>query len=165
MAGWKTGTTMAIEISTAKKGDLPRLIEIFHNPDLKTSLEESRWFVNCYFDYHQILLARVDDEIQGACFWRIEGERYSGLGWIENLWVEERLRRSGVGENLLRRAIDEVKDHFLRFGVRARKIVLTTQVERMSARSLYEKVGFKEVASLAELYDRGGHDLVYVLDL
>ena len=165
MDGRGTCPTMTIEISTAKKDDLPRFIEVFHNPDLKTSLEESRWFVNCYFDYHQILLARVDGEIQGACFWRIEGERYSGLGWIENLWVEERLRKLGLGEKLLRRGIDDIKDHFLRFGVRARKIVLMTQVERKSARSLYEKVGFKNVASLVELYDRGGHDLIYVLDL
>lgn len=165
MSGWEICPTMAIEISTAKKDDLKRLIETFHNPDLKTSLEESRWFVNCYFDYHQILLARVDGEIQGACFWRIEGERYSGLGWIENLWVEERLRKLGLGEKLLRRGIDDIKDHFLRFGVKARKIVLMTQVERKSARRLYEKVGFKNVANLVELYDCGGHDLIYVLNL
>ena len=49
--------------------------------------------------------------------------------------------------------------------MRARKIVLMTQVERKNARRLYEKVGFKSVASLDELYDRGGHDLIYVLNL
>lgn len=156
---------MATEISPATKNDLTRLIEIFTNPDLKTSADESNWFVQSYFDYHQILVARVDGKIQGSCFWRIEGERYSGLGWIENLWVEERHRETGLGEQLLRQAVDDIRRHFTAHGVRPRKIMLMTQVERTGARNLYEKVGFKNVASIDELYDPGGRDLVYVLDL
>jgi ribosomal protein S18 acetylase RimI-like enzyme len=156
---------MKVELSKATKKDLTRLIEMFSDPDLKTSVEESDWFVHCYFDYHHINVARVKDEIQGACFWRIEGERYSGLGWIENLWVEERYRRMNLGEKLLKRSIEDMKVFFEKDNKKLRKVVLTTQVERASARKLYEKIGFRCAASLGDMYDPGGHDLFYILDL
>lgn len=154
-----------LAIQNASRDDIPRLVEVFSNPDLKTSPDESTWFVNSYFDYHQILIARVDGEIQGACFWRIEGERYSGLGWIENLWVEERFRKMGLGERLLTRAVADIAAFFKEHGVEPRKVVLMTQDERESARRLYEKVGFRHVASIEGMYDPGGHDMVYMLDL
>ena len=152
-------------ILNAAREDLPRLVEVFTNPDLKTSSDESTWFVNCYFDYHNILVAKVDGEIQGACFWRIEGERYSGLGWIENLWVEDKFRKLGLGERLLTRAVVDIASFFKEHGVEPRKVVLMTQLERESARRLYEKVGFKHVASIDGMYDPGGHDMLYMMDL
>ena len=156
---------MTIDIRSAAKDDLEILVRIFRNQDLKTSEEESRWFINCYFEYHHIVVAEIDGRIQGACVWRIEGERYSGLGWIENIWVEKKSRRMGLAEKLLRRSIDDMKEFFEGFGIKLRKVVLTTQVERASARKLYEKIGFRVAARLDELYDPGGHDLVYVLDV
>jgi ribosomal protein S18 acetylase RimI-like enzyme len=157
--------TVSAEVVAARKKDTPRLVEIFSNADLKTSREESQWFVNCYMDYHHVLLAKVDDDIQGACFWRIEGERYSGLGWIENIWVEERFRKLGLGEKLLSQAVNDIKSFFRSHGVEPRKVVLLTQTERRSARRLYEKVGFRQVASIEGMYDPGGHDMLYLLDL
>jgi ribosomal protein S18 acetylase RimI-like enzyme len=156
---------LTIDIRSAEEDDLDILVEIFRDQDLKTSNEESRWFINCYFDYHHIVVAELDGTIQGACVWRIEGERYSGLGWIENIWVEEKSRRKGFAEKLLRRSIEDMKTYFGLHGIKLRKVVLTTQVERASARSLYEKVGFKVAGQLNELYDPGGHDLIYVLDV
>jgi ribosomal protein S18 acetylase RimI-like enzyme len=156
---------MTVEISKATKKDLRRLIEMFSDPDLKTNIDESDWFVRCYFDYHQINVARVKGEIQGACFWRIEGERYSGLGWIENLWVEAQYRGMNLGEMLLRRSIEDMKAFFEKDNKKLRRVVLTTQVERDRARRLYEKVGFRSVASLGDIYDPGGNDLFYVLDV
>jgi len=155
---------LTVEISSSADDDVERLIEIFRHQDLKTSEEESRWFINCYFNYHHIIVARVDDKIQGACVWRIEGERHSGLGWIENIWVEEKYRRMGLAEKLLRRSIDDMKAFFDNYGIKLRKVVLTTQVERASARRLYEKIGFRSIASLGDTYDPGGHDLFYALD-
>ena len=157
--------TAAVRILTASRIDLPRLIEVFSHPDLKTSIDESKWFVNCYLEYHHVLVAKVDGEIQGACFWRIEGERCCGLGWIENIWVEEGFRKLGLGERLLTRAVADIKDYFTEHGVKPRKVVLFTQRERTSARRLYERAGFKHVASVEGMYDPGGQDMIYLLDL
>ncbi len=156
---------LTVEIRHANKDDLERLVDVFRNQDLKTSREESQWFISCYFEYHHIVVAEVDGRVQGACVWRIEGERYSGLGWIENIWVEEKSRRKGLAEKLLRRSIEDMKIHFIDHGIKLRKVVLITQVDRSSARNLYEKIGFKAVARLDEMYDPGGQDLVYVLDV
>ena len=156
---------MRVEISEAEASDLERLVDIFSDPDLKTTSEESRWFVKCYLDYHHIIVARVDGEIQGACFWRVEGERYCGLGWIENLWVEEPYRRLGLAEKLLRRSVDDIITFYEDNGIKARKVILTTQVDRSTARRLYERVGFRCSAELGELYGPGEPDLLYVLDL
>ena len=163
--GPTTARRLAMDIRSAAKDDLESLIEIFRNQDLKTSEEESRWFINCYFDYHHIVVAEIDGRIQGACAWRIEGERHSGLGWIENIWVQEKFRRMGLAEKLLRRSIDDMRSYFDDHGIKLRKVVLTTQVERASARKLYERIGFRVAARLDELYDPGGQDLVYVLDV
>lgn len=156
---------MTVVVRNASKEDISRLIEMFQGPDLKTSEGESRWFINCYFDYHHIVVAEVDGRIEGACVWRIEGERYNGLGWIENVWVEEEHRRTGIAEKLIRSTIDDMKGFYESHGIRLRKVVLTTQTDRAGARALYEKVGFKLEAELDELYDPGGRDLVYVMDL
>ena len=144
---------------------MPRLVEIYSSRQLKTSLRESRWFVNCYYDYHHIVVAKMDGEIQGACFWRIEGEEYSGLGWIENLWVEVGFRKRGLGEHLLRKAIRDMETFFKHRRKRLRRVILTTQVERGSARRLYEKVGFRCNAKLGDAYEHGGMDLMYMLGI
>ena len=161
----RDGRPMKIEIVSANKEDLNRLYQVFSNRDLKTNIEESRWFVSCYFDYHHVNIAKVEEEIQGACFWRIEGELYCGLGWIENLWVEERSRRTGLGERLLEKSVEDMKVFYDERDIILRKIALTTQIERRSARRLYEKLGFRSVATLGEMYDRGEETILYVLDL
>lgn len=155
---------MKIEISKAARDDLEKLVDIYSDPDLKTGGDESRWFVRCYFDYHNIVVARVDGEIQGACFWRIEGERYCGLGWIENLWVEEGYRRLGLAEQLIRRVVEDMKAFYEEKGFKARKVILTTQVNRPGAIRLYEKMGFRCVAEPGDLYESGEADLIYLLD-
>jgi ribosomal protein S18 acetylase RimI-like enzyme len=161
----RNGQSMRIDITSANKEDLNRLHQIFSNRDLKMNIEESRWFVNCYFNYHHVNIAKVEEEIQGACFWRIEGELYCGLGWIENLWVEERSRRTGLGERLLEKSVEDMKVFYGERDIILRKIALTTQIERRSARRLYEKLGFRSVATLGEMYDRGEETILYVLDL
>ena len=154
-----------IEISSATADDLDRLIEIYALPELERNAGESRWFVNCYFDYHHINVAKVDKKIQGTCFWRIEGEKCLGLGWIENLWVEKQHRRMGLGERLLKESIADMKSFYEKDGIRLRKIALTTQSYRNSAMRLYERIGFRKAASLSDMYDPRGLDFMYILDL
>jgi len=152
-----------IEISIATRHDIPELVSMYTHPDLKVSEDEARWFVRCYHDNHRVLVARVGGRMAGACFWRIEGERYCGLGWVENLWVEEGIRGTGVGEKLLLAAVEDMRSSYAAYGVRLRRVVLTTQVNREEARRLYEKVGFMLVAHLGDVYDDGVEDLFYVL--
>jgi ribosomal protein S18 acetylase RimI-like enzyme len=61
--------------------------------------------------------------------------------------------------------ISDMKEFYNRAGVRLRKVILTTQVNREDARRLYEKVGFREAARLEGTYDDNENDVVYALDV
>lgn len=155
----------AKEMRNATRTDLDQLVEVYSHPDLKATIKEARWFVRCYFDYHHILVAKHRGKIQGACFWRIEGEERCGLGWVENLWVEEPYRCLGLGERLLKAAVEDMKRCYERDGCPLRNVILTTQAEREVARRLYEKVGFRKVTEVSNLYDRDGRDMLYCLNV
>jgi ribosomal protein S18 acetylase RimI-like enzyme len=150
-------------VSRATDDDVPALVRMYMHHDLKQTEDEAAWFVGCYLSSHRILVAKVDGVPKGACFWRIEGERHCGLGWVDNLWVEEDSRHIGLGERLLRAAIEDMRGFYSANGFRLRRVVLTTQVDRPDARRLYERVGFRLLARLDDLYDDGIEDLFYVL--
>jgi ribosomal protein S18 acetylase RimI-like enzyme len=152
-------------VRRARKEDLRELEALYSSPDLKTTKREARWFIRCYFDYHHVVVAKIEGKIRGACFWRVEGEECCGLAWVENVWVEEAHRRRGVGEILLRRTVKDMRDYYAKRGTRLRRVMLTTQSERTSARGLYQRLGFGLKARLGDLYGPRSEDLAYVLEL
>ncbi len=152
-------------VSKAKREDLSALVKMYKSTELKAGVREARWFVRCYFDYHHILVAKVDGTVRGACFWRIEGEEQCGLAWVENLWVEESCRRKGLGGLLLRRTLEDMRGFYAKRGIGLRRVMLTTQSERSSARRLYRRIGFEPRARLGDVYDPCGKDLVYVMEI
>ncbi len=154
---------MSVDVSRATDDDVPALVRMYTHHDLKQTEDEAAWFVGCYLSSHRIMVAKVDGALKGACFWRIEGERHCGLGWVENLWVEEDSRRLGLGERLLRAAVEDMRAFYSSKGFRLRRVVLTTQVDRGAARRLYEKVGFVPAARLGDAYDDGVEDLIYII--
>ena len=149
----------------ADDSDLEDLVAMYTHPDLKVTEEEAAWYSSCYHSYHRVFVARVDGRLKGACTWRVEGERHCGLGWIDNLWVEDDSRSIGLGEGLMKAAIEDMRRSYETFGARLRKVVLTTQVDRPDARRLYERLGFRLVAHLGDMYDDGIEDLFYLLDV
>jgi ribosomal protein S18 acetylase RimI-like enzyme len=156
---------MSVVVESVKVADTPRLEEIYSGPGLHGNLAQSRWYVHSHLDYNSILVAKVDGAIQGACFWRIEGEKVCGTGWIEDMWVEEGFRRLGLGEKLLRRAVADLVVHFNKDGLVLRKIFLTTQVTNEAARTLYEKLGFAKCGEVDGMYADGIPTLIYGRDM
>jgi ribosomal protein S18 acetylase RimI-like enzyme len=155
---------MKITVGPATKEDIPRLEEMYSGEGLHRNLAQGRWYVHANFDYHNILVAKVDGVIQGACFWRIEGEKYCGAGWIEDMWVEKDFRGLGLAEALLRMALSDMKKSFEKDGLVLRKIFLTTQARNKAARGLYEKVGFVVCGEVDGMYEDGLLTLIYGLD-
>lgn len=97
-------------------------------------------------------LQRVAGSGNGALLAAVAGERIVGVltlawydapsgrrAWIEDVVVDGAARGCGVGDALVRAAVE----HAARIG--AGKVMLTSNPARGAARALYRKVGFEEV--------------------
>jgi ribosomal protein S18 acetylase RimI-like enzyme len=156
---------MDIEIADATDYDVNRLVEIYSSPNLYHSKAEAIWFVKSFYDYHHIKVAKLKGTIIGGLFWRGEAERHHGIAVVDDLWIDEKFRRKGYGEKLLRTAIEDAKTFFEKDSHLLRKVLVTTGQDNKPARKLYRKIGFKKCAVLKDLYDKGENELVYILTL
>lgn len=156
---------MCIKIVNAVKEDLGRLIEIYSSPHLYHNKEDATWFVKSFFDYHHIKIVRSNGEIIGALFWRVNEEKHQGIVIIEDFWIDEKFRRKGLGEKLLRTALKDAEEYFQKYGFALRKVLVTTAAQNTPARRLYEKVGFVKCAELKDLFGLGETELIYILTL
>jgi ribosomal protein S18 acetylase RimI-like enzyme len=142
-----------------------RLIEVYSSPHLYHTREEASWYVKSFFDYHHIKVVKSDEVSAGWLFWRVESERHHGIAVIDELWVDEKFRRKGLGEKLLRTSIEDAKNFFKRDGFVLRKVLVTTAEDNEPAIKLYEKIGFQKSAVFKGLYGKGENEIVYILTL
>jgi len=152
-------------ISNAKKGDIESLMKIYSSPDLYHSRKEASWFIKSYLNYHHIKVIRHGHRIIGAIFWNSVEEKHHGIANVQDLWVDNSFRRKGLGEKLLRSAIEDMKELYSDNHYSLRKILVTTGENNKPARNLYEKVGFRMTAALPDLFALGENELVYILTL
>jgi len=154
---------MDFQVQDASKNDVDSLIEIYSAPHLYHNQEEASWFVKSFYDYHHIKVVKHTGRIVGVLFWNVVEEMHHGLTEIVDLWISEHLRRRGLGERLLRSAIEDMKQLLEKDGYVLRKVMVTTGEDNDPARKLYEKVGFEKSAILEDLFAEGENELVYIL--
>jgi len=141
------------------------LIQVYSSADLYHNGEEASWFVKSYFDYHHIKVVKQRREVVGAVFWNTVEEKHHGLTNIQDLYIDEKFRRKGLGERLLRASIEDMKKLYAKHRYTLRKVFVTTGEDNKPARNLYEKIGFRLVAVLPDLFAKGENELAYVLTL
>jgi ribosomal protein S18 acetylase RimI-like enzyme len=156
---------MSVLVVDAEKTDIEALIMVYSSPHLYHNREEASWFVRSYFDYHHVKVAKHHEKVAGALFWNVVEEKHHGLTEIRDFWIDEDFRRKGFGEKLLRAALGDMGRFFGNGGHTFRKVMVSTGEDNEPARKLYEKVGFKKIAVLADLFAKGENELVYVLTL
>lgn len=156
---------MNTSVVDASVKDVEDLITIYSSPHLHHNRQEASWFVKSFFDYHHIKIVRDKEKIIGATFWNVVEEKHHGLAEIADLWVDEGSRRKGWGERLLRTVIEDMKRFFAKENYALRKVLVTTGENNEPAKKLYEKIGFKKSALLADLFTKGENELVYILTL
>ena len=154
---------MNCEIVDADENDVERLIEIYSSPDLYHSREEAGWFVESFFDYHHIKVIKQETNLIGAIFWNVVEEKHHGLTEIVDLWIDKNFRRTGLGEQLLLAALEDMKKLFARDNYALRKVLVTTGEDNEPAKKLYEKTGIQKSAVLKDLFGQGENELVYIL--
>ena len=156
---------MSSQVTDATENDVESLIEVYSSPDLYHNREEASWFVKSYFDYHHIKVVKRRKKVVGAIFWNTVEEKHHGLTNIQDLWIDEKFRRKGLGEKLLSSSIEDMKELYAKYRYALRKVFVTTGEKNNPARNLYEKIGFRLVAILPDLFTKGENELVYILTL
>jgi len=156
---------VSIQITDINQNDVESLIAIYSQPDLYHNREEASWFVKSFFDYHHIKLVKHEGNLVGALFWNVVEEKHHGLTEIRDFWIDESFRRKGLGERLLRSAIEDMKRLFADHNFALQKVMVTTGDDNLPARKLYEKVGFQQCAALRDLFAKGETELIYILTL
>jgi len=151
-------------ISNAIRRDVESLIGIYCSPELYHNREEASWFVRSYLDYHHAKVVRHGRKIIDAIFWNSIEEKHHGITNVQDLWVEKSLRK-GLGEKLLRSAIEDMKKLYSNHRHPLRKVLVTTGENNQPARNLYEKVGFNMTATLPDFFAQDENELVYILTL
>ena len=87
----------------------------------------------------RLLLAREEDDTIVGTLTLVAFRIPTGVGaWIEDVVVDERARRRGVGEALIAAAIRLAEESG------ARHVNLTSRPEREAANRLYRRLGFEE---------------------
>jgi ribosomal protein S18 acetylase RimI-like enzyme len=156
---------MNTSVVDASLKDVEDLISIYSSPHLYHNRQEASWFVKSFFDYHHIKIVKDEEKAIGAAFWNVVEEKHHGLTEIGDLWIDEGSRRRGLGEKLLRTVIEDMKQFFAKENYALRKVLVTTGDNNEPAKKLYEKIGFKKSALLADLFVKGENELVYILTL
>jgi len=156
---------MDTRIVNASAKDVEDLITIYSSPHLYHNRQEASWFVKSFFDYHHIKIVKAKEKVVGAAFWNVLEEKHHGLTEIGDLWIDEGYRRKGLGEKLLRTVIEDMKRFFSKKNYTLRKVLVTTGDDNEPAKKLYEKIGFRKSALLADLFGKGENELVYILTL
>jgi ribosomal protein S18 acetylase RimI-like enzyme len=156
---------MNTSVVDASVKDVEDLISIYSSPHLYHNRQEASWFVKSFFDYHHIKIVKDKEKVIGAVFWNVVEEKHHGLTEIGDLWIDEGFRRRGLGEKLLRTVIEDMKQFFAKENCTLRKVLVTTGDDNELAKKLYEKVGFRKSALLADLFVKGENELVYILTL
>lgn len=134
-----------------------------------TSKEEAEAFYGGFLENGWISGAWKNGKLIGALAWFPRESVKNGLAEILEIWVTTEERRKGVGEKLVDHALKQMKRYYQHFGTELRKVMLFTgsTEEFSAARALYEKKGFRKVATIPKgiLDNPYGEEYLYVLQL
>ena len=137
--------------------------------DVYGSREEAEAFYSRFLDNGWISGAWKEGELIGALAWVPREAVKNGLAEIIEVWVKAEERGKGIGGKLIDHALEQMERYYRRFGSRLRKVMLFTGStdEFSAARALYEKKGFRVVATISRgvLDNPYGDDLLYVLQI
>jgi len=134
-----------------------------------SSREEVETFYGRFVENGWVSGALKDGELVGVLTWAPREAVKHGLAEIVDFWVRAEERRKGIGRKLIDHALFQMQRYYKRFGAKLKKIMLFTGVvdRFLAARNLYEKKGFRVVATIPKnaLDNPYGDDLLYVLEI
>jgi L-amino acid N-acyltransferase YncA len=156
---------MSIEIQDAVESDLEELVRIYSIPQLYCTRQIAQKYIEEFFDYHCIKVAKIGGVIKAVCPWETEVERGWGVVWIDSIWVDWEYLGKGLGESLLNSVIKDAKASSEEMKIPVKKIVAILEQGNEAIRNLFEKVGFIKRANIGDIYYENKHTLIFVMDV
>jgi len=142
------------EIRLAKESDLPRILKLYHELSMTTTGVEQH--LNASFDDYrkvfaeirsdprrELLVAEYQGEVVGTvALFIISGLSHCAAPYtlVENLIVNHKYRRRGIGKKLMEYTIARAKQE------RCHRIELCSDKRRKEAHRLYHSIGFEASA-------------------
>ena len=147
----------------ANKSDFTVLFQLYERPYNKAETTER--LVKLYLNHYFVKFIEFEGKIIGGAVWFPRED--PKLGWAEilDIWIEKDFRRKGLGYNLIRNVLNDIKLYFRSVRHKVRCIILFTSENNVAARRLYEKVGFRRVGCGGYVSKKGERELLYALNL
>ena len=137
-------------VRLARRADVPAIVSLLADDPLGSTREQpGEPLAQAYFDAfdaiaaqsgNEVLVAEAAGEVAGCLqLTVIPGLSRSGMtrGQLEGVRVSARYRGRGIGEALVRTALERARGHGCRL------VQLTTDRSRADARRFYERLGFE----------------------
>lgn len=102
----------------------------------------NRWALPVIAKYGYLFILLIDEKISGSVTLICNKK----TAFLVGLWISKSLRNQGLGEKLLKKVIDEIKNSGIK------NVELTVQEDNKAARKLYQKVGFKLMHRIENFY-------------
>lgn len=151
-----------IQINLANNSDKLQLLTFFqHYHQLQISSKR----VDCFLHHNFTVVAKDKAKIIGLVQWSIKENPQSGVVELEEFYVLEAYRQQGIGTAILDFALKSIANYFKSHHLQLRRIYLFVSQNNLPARKLYEKAGFKNQASLDNLFADDQTELFYCLDV
>lgn len=123
------------EINSKILESIKRLIPQLTPTDTDISIESLSELINC--GESELIIAWDKDEVVGALSLVVFTIPTGKKAFIEDVVVDESYRGHGLGEKMVRKAIDLAKEK------NVKRIELSSRPSRIPANKLYQKMGFK----------------------
>lgn len=133
---------MVVKITEASTQDMEKLEDMYkklYNGDEKQKFYNSKISITEFKSGQIILVAKDRDKIVGYC-WLIwyNHIKEKGVGYLEELYVEEDMRNQGIGKDLIKNVISLLKD------MEIRTIYLAVGKHMGKAQEFYKYNGFTQ---------------------
>lgn len=145
----------AFQIREFREGDLDDVVNI--NRACLPENYPSFFFMSIFYKFPKSFRVAIqEDKVCGYCMWRIEkGLSNFALRWTKkahlvSIAVLEKHRRYGIGEALLLKGMQSMKEDY-----DAPEFILEVRMSNTAAIAMYEKNGYKIVKTLEGYYRDG----------
>jgi len=119
--------------------------------------------IECYLSHNHTSIAQYDENIVGIVQWHIKEDPNLGVVEIEEVYVREKHRHKGIGSALMEFSLKSIKEYYNSLKIKLRRLLLFVDENNVIARKMYEKMGFRLVSDVGDLFFDGEKELIYVL--